>query len=47
MMVCAVNDRYANGGMPEMLAERQAAKARTKDDDKRFLVLRHITVFIH
>jgi hypothetical protein len=46
-MVGAVNDGYARGGMPEMLAERQAAKARPEDNDVRFLVLRHVTVFIH
>jgi len=32
--------------MVEMLAERQATKASAEDDNLRFLVLRHVTVFI-
>ena len=38
--------RCARGGMAEMLAERQAAKAPAEDDKVRFLAFRHTTAFI-
>jgi hypothetical protein len=47
MMVGAVNQSHARGGMPEVLAECQATKAATEDNHMRFRVLRHVTVFIH
>ena len=42
----AVRQGHACCGMVEILAERQAAKAPAEDDNVRFLVLRHVTVFI-
>ena len=46
MMIGAVHQRHARGGMPEMLAERQPAKASAQDDNMRFPCSAMLTVFI-
>ena len=46
MMVGAVHECHLGAGMAEMLAEGQAAKARTEDNDMRIRVLRHAILFI-
>src|ERR1017187_3277799 len=46
MMVGTVNQSHLCAGMVEMLAERQAAKACTQDNNVGFRVLRHAILFI-
>jgi hypothetical protein len=46
-MVGTINEGDACSRMPKMLTKGQAAKARPEDNNMRFLVLRHVTVFIH
>src|ERR1035441_1654428 len=46
MMVGAVHQSHLCAGMVEMLAERQAAKAATEDNDMRLRVLRHAVLCI-
>jgi hypothetical protein len=43
MMIRAVNDGYSRGGMPEILAKRQAAEARAEHETVWVFVSGHAT----